>query len=139
MFGSGLGLVAASMMNESSRMAKGEGAMEKGRQSCPGCGKALSLPRSMWGKIVTLICPRCGIAVNVYVPAKPEQPRRVKESGEAMAKAQREYYVARKAKLLKGFDKTAGLVREGVASRYGEEFAEAIYKATRNGSAGITS
>jgi len=41
------------------------------------------------------------------------------------------YYISRKPKLLKNFDKTANIVRKIVISRYGEEFAHTILKETR--------
>lgn len=41
------------------------------------------------------------------------------------------YYVSRKSKLLKRFDKTACLARDIVASRYGEPFADRVYQETR--------
>ncbi|MFC2002859.1 L-2-amino-thiazoline-4-carboxylic acid hydrolase [Chloroflexota bacterium] len=41
------------------------------------------------------------------------------------------YYVSRKSKLLKDFDKTASLVRAAVISDYGMDFAHAIYQDAR--------
>lgn len=41
------------------------------------------------------------------------------------------YYFSRKSKLLKSFDKTAGLVKNAVISRYGKDFADMLYKETR--------
>ena len=41
------------------------------------------------------------------------------------------YYISRKSKLLKSFDKTASLVRDAVVSRYGEDFADTLYKEAR--------
>lgn len=41
------------------------------------------------------------------------------------------YYISRKSKLLKSFDKTAGLVKDSVVSRYGDDFADMLYKETR--------
>ena len=41
------------------------------------------------------------------------------------------YYVSRKGKLLKSFDKTADLVKESVISRYGNDLAETIRRETR--------
>ena len=41
------------------------------------------------------------------------------------------YYTSRKPKLLKSFDKTAGLVRDHVVSRYGPDFARTLYRETR--------
>jgi hypothetical protein len=41
------------------------------------------------------------------------------------------YYVSRRPKLLRSFDKTADLVKESVASRYGYDLAETIRKEAR--------
>ena len=41
------------------------------------------------------------------------------------------YYVSRKPKLLKGFDRAADLVKESVISRYGDDLAEKIRKEAR--------
>ena len=41
------------------------------------------------------------------------------------------YYVSKKSKLLKEFDKTAGLMQDYLAQRYGEELAGRLYKETR--------
>ena len=42
------------------------------------------------------------------------------------------YYLSRKSKLFRGFDKTAGLVRDSVVARYGETFADTLYSETRH-------
>ena len=41
------------------------------------------------------------------------------------------YYISRKSKLLKSFDKTASLVRDSVVSSYGSDFANTLYQETR--------
>jgi len=41
------------------------------------------------------------------------------------------YYIARKPKLLKDFDKTVNIVKKVIISRYGEEFANTILKEAR--------
>ena len=41
------------------------------------------------------------------------------------------YYISRKSKLLKSFDKTASFVRDAVVSLYGKGFADTLYKETR--------
>ena len=41
------------------------------------------------------------------------------------------YHVSKKSKLLKEFDKTAGLMQDYLAQRYGEELADRLYKETR--------
>ena len=41
------------------------------------------------------------------------------------------YYTSRKPKLLKGFDKTANLVRDFVVSSYGSDFADTLYREVR--------
>jgi len=41
------------------------------------------------------------------------------------------YYISHKSKLLKSFDKTASLVKDSVVSRYGEDFADTLYRETR--------
>ena len=41
------------------------------------------------------------------------------------------YYISRKSKLLKSFDKTASLVRDSVVSRYGSDFADTLYTEVR--------
>ena len=41
------------------------------------------------------------------------------------------YHVSKKSKLLKEFDKTAGLMQDYLAQRYGEELAGRLYKETR--------
>lgn len=41
------------------------------------------------------------------------------------------YYISRKSKLLKNFDKTASLVKDSVVSRYGEDFTDTLYGETR--------
>lgn len=41
------------------------------------------------------------------------------------------YYISRKPKLLKSFDKTAGLLRDSIVSRYGEDFSDALYREVR--------
>lgn len=41
------------------------------------------------------------------------------------------YYVPKKAKLLKSFDKTANLIRDYVVSRYGEKLADSLNKKAR--------
>ena len=41
------------------------------------------------------------------------------------------YYVSRKPKMLKDFDKTANLVRNSVVASYGSDFADTIYQETR--------
>jgi len=38
------------------------------------------------------------------------------------------YYVSKKSKLLKEFDKTAGLMRDYLVRRYGEELAGRLYR-----------
>ena len=43
------------------------------------------------------------------------------------------YYVSRKSKLLKDFDKTADLVRAYLVQRYGGEFTDTLYRETRQG------
>jgi len=46
-------------------------------------------------------------------------------------KNQPDNYISRKPKLLKSFDKTAGLVRDSVASSYGSDFADTLYREVR--------
>jgi len=41
------------------------------------------------------------------------------------------YYTSRKPKLLKGFDKTANLVRDFVVSSYSSDFADSLYREVR--------
>lgn len=41
------------------------------------------------------------------------------------------HYVRKRAKLLKSFDKTAGLIRDHVVSRYGEELADSLHRKAR--------
>jgi hypothetical protein len=41
------------------------------------------------------------------------------------------YYLPKKSKLLKDFDKTADLMKDYLAKRYGEELAEKLYRETR--------
>jgi len=41
------------------------------------------------------------------------------------------YYISRKSKLLKGFDKTASLVRDSIVSSYGLDFADTLYREVR--------
>lgn len=41
------------------------------------------------------------------------------------------YYVSRKPKMLKDFDKTANLVRNSVVASYGPDFADTLYQETR--------
>ncbi|MFC1929772.1 L-2-amino-thiazoline-4-carboxylic acid hydrolase [Chloroflexota bacterium] len=41
------------------------------------------------------------------------------------------YYVSRKLKLLKDFDKTASLVKDPVVSSYGSDFADTLYREAR--------
>ena len=41
------------------------------------------------------------------------------------------YYVSRKSKLLKSFDKTANLVRDSVVSRYGADFSNTVLREAR--------
>ena len=41
------------------------------------------------------------------------------------------YYISRKPKLLKSFDKTAGLLRDSIVSRYGADFADTLYREVR--------
>ncbi len=41
------------------------------------------------------------------------------------------YYISRKSKLLKSFDKTASLVRDSVISSYGSDFADTLYREVR--------
>ncbi len=41
------------------------------------------------------------------------------------------YYISRKLKLLKSFDKTASLVRDSVVSGYGSDFADTLYTEVR--------
>ncbi|MEE9400265.1 MAG: hypothetical protein V3V23_08355, partial [Dehalococcoidales bacterium] len=41
------------------------------------------------------------------------------------------YYASRQPKLLKDFDRTAGLVRDSVASKYGADFADTLYREVR--------
>ena len=41
------------------------------------------------------------------------------------------YYISRKPKLLKSFDKTAGLLRDSVVSRYGADFTDTLYREVR--------
>lgn len=48
-----------------------------------------------------------------------------------MKNLQNNHYVSHKSKLLKSFDKTASLVRDTVASRYGEDFTDTLYQETR--------
>ena len=42
-----------------------------------------------------------------------------------------EYYISRKAKLLKGFDKAAKHMRPALASSYGDNFANAVISEAR--------
>jgi hypothetical protein len=48
-----------------------------------------------------------------------------------MSNQQTGYYTARKAELLKDFDKTADLVKDTVVSRYGADLADTLYRACR--------
>ncbi len=48
-----------------------------------------------------------------------------------MKNQQSNYYVSRKRKLLKDFDKTARLMRDTLVSRYGEDFADTLYREVR--------
>ena len=48
-----------------------------------------------------------------------------------MKNQQNNDYISDKPKLLKSFDKTAGLVRDTVVSRYGEDFADTLYVEAR--------
>ena len=41
------------------------------------------------------------------------------------------YYISRKSKLLKSFDKRANLVRDLVVSSYGSGFADTLYREVR--------
>ena len=41
------------------------------------------------------------------------------------------YYVSRKLKLLKDFDKTASLVKDSVISSYESDFADTLYREAR--------
>ena len=41
------------------------------------------------------------------------------------------YYISRKLKLLKSFEKTASLVRSSVVSNYGSDFADTLYREVR--------
>ncbi len=41
------------------------------------------------------------------------------------------YYISRKSKLLKSFDMTASLVKNSVASSYGADFADSLYREVR--------
>jgi hypothetical protein len=41
------------------------------------------------------------------------------------------YYISRKEKLLKDFDKTANLIRDYVVSSYGSDFADTLYREVR--------
>lgn len=43
-----------------------------------------------------------------------------------------DYYVRKKAKLLKSFDKTANLIREYVVSRYGDKLADSLIQKARD-------
>ena len=48
-----------------------------------------------------------------------------------MKVSKQNYYVSRKPKMLKDFDKTTNLVRNSVVASYGSDFADAIYQETR--------
>ncbi len=48
-----------------------------------------------------------------------------------MKELSQRYYVSRKSKLLKDFDKTAGLMQAYLVQRYGEEFANMLYREVR--------
>ncbi|MHC4603646.1 MAG: hypothetical protein ACYS6W_09990 [Planctomycetota bacterium] len=50
---------------------------------------------------------------------------------EALKNQPRKYYVSRKSKLLKDFDKTADLMQAYLVRCYGEEFAYTLYRETR--------
>ena len=41
------------------------------------------------------------------------------------------YYISQKPKLLKNFDKTADIAKDVIVSRYGEDFADTLYKETQ--------
>ena len=41
------------------------------------------------------------------------------------------YYISRKTKLLKNFDKTASLIRDFVVLSYGPDFADTLYREAR--------
>ena len=41
------------------------------------------------------------------------------------------YYLSKKSKLLKNFDKTANLIRDYLVKHYGKEYADTLYKQTR--------
>ena len=45
--------------------------------------------------------------------------------------AKQSYYSSRKSQLLKDFDKTANLVRSSIISKYGPDFANTLYRDTR--------
>ena len=45
--------------------------------------------------------------------------------------AKQNYYTSRKSQLLKDFDKTANLIRNSIISRYGLDFANTLYRDTR--------
>jgi len=45
--------------------------------------------------------------------------------------AKQNYYASRKSQLLKDFDKTANLVRSSIISKYGLDFANTLYRDTR--------
>ena len=48
-----------------------------------------------------------------------------------MKELSQKYFVSRKSKLLKDFDKTADLVQAYLSQRYGEKFADTLYRDTR--------
>lgn len=48
-----------------------------------------------------------------------------------MSNQQNNYYISRRSKLLKSFDKTANLVRDFVISRYGADFVNTVLKEAR--------
>ncbi|MHC4842918.1 MAG: L-2-amino-thiazoline-4-carboxylic acid hydrolase, partial [Planctomycetota bacterium] len=48
-----------------------------------------------------------------------------------MNKDRCDYYIKRKGKLLKSYDKTAKAVRDNIVSRYGEEFADSLIEDVR--------
>ena len=45
--------------------------------------------------------------------------------------AKQSYYSSRKSQLLKDFDKTANLVRSSIISKYGPDYANTLYRDTR--------
>ncbi|MFQ5865632.1 MAG: L-2-amino-thiazoline-4-carboxylic acid hydrolase [bacterium] len=48
-----------------------------------------------------------------------------------MKNQQNNYYISRKPKLLREFDKTARLMRDTLVSRYGEDFSDTLYREVR--------